>query len=198
MRNGAWLQGACGLLTFGAAGLAACEDPPVPTHQGGFFVQFTDSTASCLVMNHQRALGSVGETGKPELIADGASDASVVCTVKKAGSGFIVEADLESPSPTTIVKIEIDSLSDTQATEADGALGQLQYASDQTTGNIYAAPPTNQCVFWVDTAQGQYLKPGEAWFSFHCLSVMQGMQDCEVEGFVALKNCTGLPTEDDE
>lgn len=197
MRDWAWLRGACGLLVFAGA-VAACEDPPVPTHQGGFFVQFTDSTPSCNIMNHQRMLGTVGQTGKPELISDGAGDATVVCTVKKAGSGFIVEADLETSSPKTVLKLQLDSLSDTQATEADGALGQLQYASPETTANVYAAPPSNQCVFWVDTAQGQYIKPGEAWFSFLCPSVMRGMEDCKVQGFVALKNCTGLPTEEDE
>ena len=50
----------------------------------------------------------------------------------------------------------------------------------------------------LDTQFGQYIKPGEAWFSFHCPTVMGGMEDCEVKGYVALKNCTGLPTEDEE
>jgi hypothetical protein len=194
MRDRAWLQGACGLLVFAGA-VAACEDPPPPTQQGGFFVQFTDSTTSCLVMNHQETLGTVGESGKPELIADGASDAGVVCTVKKAGNGFIVDAELEGAAT---LSMEIDSLSDTQAKEDQGARGQLRFVSSVTGGDVYAAPPTNECIFWVDTEFGQYIKPGEAWFSFHCPTVMSGMQDCEVEGYVALKNCTGLPTEDDE
>lgn len=195
MRDRAWLQGACGLLVFGAAGLAACDDPPPPTQQGGFFVQFTDSGVSCNIANHQQTLGTVGESGKPELIADGASDAGVVCTVKKAGSGFIVEADLEGSAT---VKLEVSDLSDAAATEPQGVLGQLQYVSPETGGNVYAAPPADQCVFWVDTQFGQYIKPGEAWFSFHCPTVAGGMEECEVKGYVALKNCTGLPTEDDE
>lgn len=190
----AWLRGAFGVMVFAGA-VAACEDPPPPTQEGAYFVQFTDSTISCNVANHQQLLGSVGESGKPELIKNGASNAEVICTVKQGGSGFIIEADLDGGAT---VKLQIDNLSDKQITEAEGARGQMQYISPETGGDLYAAPPDTECFFWVDTQFGQYLKPGEAWFSFNCPRVLSGAADCKTNGYIALKNCTGLPTEDDE
>jgi hypothetical protein len=191
MRKAGWLQGAFGLLALSGL-VAACEDPPPPTQEGAFFVQFTDSGIDCNVANHQQKLGTVGATDKPELVADGASNTDVVCTVQQAGDNFIVTADLDSAAT---LQIDIDSISEAQNTQATGAVGQIKYASSETGGNPYSA---TDCVFWVDTEAGQYLTPGGAWISFDCGAVTSGMESCSVSGYFALKNCTGVPTEDDE
>src|SRR5512139_2176168 len=178
MRKAAWLRGAFGLVVLSGV-VAACDDPPPPTQEGAFFVQFTDSGIDCNVANHQEKLGTVGATEKPELVADGASNAGVICTVKKAGDNFIIDAELDGAAT---VQVEV-TLSEAQNTQMNGALGQVKYASSQTGGNPYSTPQDNQCVFWVDTEAGQYLQPGGAWFSFDCPSVISGTEACSVSGF---------------
>ncbi|MBL9024961.1 MAG: hypothetical protein JNL21_22380 [Myxococcales bacterium] len=190
-----WLWGGLGAAFFSVLGLA-CDDPPPPTQTGAFFVQFTDSGIDCNVNNHQTELGTVGATGKPELVADGTNDAAVVCTVKKSGNGFVVSADLDGAA--TTLQLDVSSLAESQNTIDAAALGQVKYASSETGGNPYSTPQGQECKFWVDTEQGQYIKAGEAWFSFDCGAVISGSESCSVSGYVALKNCTGLPEAEDE
>ncbi len=183
-----WLWGGV-CAAFLSLTAVACEDPPPPTQTGAFFVQFTDSGIDCNVANHQEVLGAVGDTGKPELVADGASNSGVVCTVKSAGGGFIISADLDAAAT---LQIDVPTLADTNTIDAP-ATGQIKYASSQTGGDVYSTPQDAQCTFWIETEKGQYIKPGEAWFAFDCDRVINGPEACSLNGYVALKNCTGLP-----
>lgn len=189
-----WLWAGLGAAVFSVSGIA-CDDPVPPTPEGGFFVQFTDTGIDCNINNHQKELGTVGATGKPELVADGANNAEISCTVEKSGGGFRVVADL-SGSATTL-QIDIDNLAESQNAADNAATGQVKYASSDTGGNPFSTPQGQECTFWVDTEQGQYIEAGGAWFSFNCATVINGQESCGVNGFVALKNCTGLPEADE-
>lgn len=187
-----WLWGGLG-FAFVSTTVIACDDPPPPTQTGAFFVQFTDTGIDCNVANHQQTLGSVGETGKPELVADGSNDASVTCTVKSGGGGFVVSTELDGAA---VLQIDIGKLSE-ENTAMNPALGQVKYASSETGGNPFSTPQGGECSFWIDTEKGQYIKAGEAWFSFDCATVIKGSESCSVSGYVALKNCTGVPEPED-
>ncbi len=191
MREFAW-RGPLGVVSV--LGVMACDEPIPPTPAGAFNVQFTDNGIDCNINNHRQSLGAVQDTGKPELIANGASNAEVDCTVKKAGSGYTISADL---SGSATVVVELSGLSDAAIDLATAVDGQIQYVSPETGGEPYSSPSDAQCKFWVDTAKGQYLKAGEAWFSFSCPKVQNGNQICGLnESYVALKNCEGVPVEE--
>jgi hypothetical protein len=187
--------GAAAALALFAATTPACEEDPPPPQQGAFSIQLTDNGVDCPVMSHKEELGKVGATGKPELVTDGSSNATVDCTIKKSGAGFSVSADLDAAGR---VILNVDGLSDAATSDAP-VQGQVTFASNGTGGLPYASPQSSLCNFWVDAAQGQYVKTGTAWFSFECPAVTQAEYTCELsESYIALKNCAGATEEEEE
>jgi hypothetical protein len=172
---------ALGVAVVTAAGCG--EDPPPPP-AGGFNITFTGGTnpGDCRIMTHPALLGAVSEGGTPSTIANG-SNATVSCTVKKAGSGFGVQGRANSNGFTFSVNVKDFPAA---ATAAAPATGTVTYSSPSTQDSFVGTT----CSFWLAPDQGQYVKDGSAWFSFACPEMMSEGRTCAIQqSYAKFDNC---------
>ncbi len=179
----------CSTLLLASFALG-CEEPVPPIPQGAFLVNFVDTGADCPHKNHQSLLGDVNATERKSFLLDGAPGASVDCTVSGAALGpFSIEANLGFEG-TEALTISVDQI-DAKATEAAPAKGSVGFSSS-VTGNFFGAG--EPCDFYIEPAgpsgDGQGVKPGEAWLSFKCPSMVNSMYTCALnESYVLIENC---------
>lgn len=185
-----------GGVVMGALGLlvAGCEDPPPPTPSAAFNVQFSQvGGGGCSIGSHQVKMGTVEASGEPKLVTSGAENTESECSITKSGAAFNITANLDGEATLgiTITGMAAD------ASEASPADGTVTFASTGTAGNVFRSPTDAPCKFWIDADNGQYLKDGEAWLTFECLDLTNGMNTCAANtSYVALKNCEGAAAEE--
>ena len=143
------------------------------------------------------AMGRFGNVllanGEPELVPNAENGAEVACTVESTGGGFKVSATLNDGP---FVRVSVPTLSDSNTSDMP-AEGSVEYASDETGGDVYSN--TEPCEFYVDTEAGQFVRAGEAWFTFECPAVQSESSSCGIGvSYVALRNCVGTSTEEEE
>ena len=171
--------------------LLGCEDPPLPTPAGAFFVDFRDTGSSCSLLTHETGVGVIGNSGTPEMIADGAADTTVTCSVLSVGGGFDVNAKIDEKP---FLQVKVSGISSSNDSEANAIEGQLSYASVDTGGELYSA---NNCLFWFNS-EDQGAVGGQAWMTFKCAGVESEGKVCEIfQGFVSVENCDGAVTEEE-
>jgi len=180
----------CSILVLATFGLG-CEDPVPPTPQGAFLVNFFDSGASCPHKNHQSVMGIISAIDRTTIAVDGVDEANVTCSVKGAESGpFSVEAAM-SFEGTELLNISISKM-DSKATEAAPSKGSVGFSS-AITGDFFGSD--QPCDFYIEAAGpsgiGEGVKPGAAWLSFKCPSMVESNNSCALtESYVLMENCT--------
>ncbi|NUP06624.1 MAG: hypothetical protein HOW73_11270 [Polyangiaceae bacterium] len=186
-----------GVAAFAGVALVVvgCEETPPPNPEGGFTVNFRDTGADCSIASHDAAMGTVGPSGDPALTANGSGNADVSCTIQNASGGFSVSVQLTEVAN---VQVTIPSFSN-ENTVDNKADGSMSYASTETGGDVYISPADPKCKFWVDTDAGQFVRAGEAWFTFECASIISEMSDCAMgTSYIAVRNCEGASEEEEE
>lgn len=181
-------------LFAGVAALVGCDDPPLPVAAGAFALDFRDTGADCNIESHTAEMGVVESSGNPELVSNGQNNAQAECKVEGAGP-FNVSITLDDAANLQL-KIPEFSADNTEDNPADGS---VSYASTITGGDVYSEPTATPCKFWINPDDGQFVRAGEAWFSFECEALEGENSTCEVAtSYVAVRNCLGAVDEEEE
>lgn len=169
-----------------------CEEPVPPTPTGAFLVNFLDTGAACPQKTHSSTMGVITATAKTTLAVDGVKEADIACSVKGAAAGpFAVEANMTFQG-TEILTISVPKI-DGKATDVMPAQGSIGFASSITAGDFYSSD--QPCDFYIEPAGpsgiGEGLKPGSAWLSFKCPSIVESNSNCGInESYVYIENCS--------
>jgi hypothetical protein len=169
-----------------------CDEPLPPTPNGAFLVNFFDTGAECPHKSHQGILGVISQTARTTVAVDGIKGAEVGCSVKGPATGpFSIAGDFTF-NGTEILTISINAI-DGKATEAAPAKGSVGFASAITGGNFFGS--NEPCDFYIEAAGtsgvGEGVKPGSAWLSFKCPSMVESNNVCSLnESYVLMENCT--------
>lgn len=186
MRLGFFSSSIIVLATFALG----CEEPIPPTPQGAFAVNFSDTGADCTLKSHQSAMGIITATNRTEIAVDGVKEAEVDCSVIGADLGpFKVSATMRYEG-TEFLNVSIPSI-DAKATEATPAQGSVGFKSSVTAKLFGSSEP---CDFYIEpagpTGVGEGVKPGAAWLSFKCPTIVESMTTCGLaESHVLMENC---------
>ena len=169
------------------AGLVSCGDPVPPTPQAAFFVNFSDTGASCPQGSHQSELGVVSAIARSGVVVDGTNNTQVRCTVSGSGS-FKIDARATQVDSLTL---NVPSISPS-ATQAAPATGNVAFLSAETAGNQYSAPSETPCQFWFQQGTPQSVGAGKVWLTFQCPQVIDGNgNQCRItESFALFENCS--------
>lgn len=168
-----------------------CDEPVPPTPQGAFLVNFLDTGAECPHKSHQSTLGVINQTDRTTVAIDAVKGAEVACTVSGNTLGpFTIKANLEFEGTETLT-VSIDQI-DSKATDAAPAKGTVGFASSVTGGDFFGS--NEPCDFYIEAAGpsgiGEGVKPGSAWLSFKCPSMVQSTDTCSLnESYVLIENC---------
>jgi len=150
-----------------------------------------DTGPDCPLATHEAELGTVAGTGTPDLVSNGENAAEITCTVQASGSAFTVSATLDEAA-----NVRISTVLSADNTADAPADGSVTYASTNTGGNVYSTAAT-PCKFWIDTDAKQFVRAGEAWFTFSCDDIENQGHVCGLDdSYVALRNCTGAEPAD--
>jgi len=161
-----------------------CSDDVPPTPKGAFSVSFQDTGTECAVKSHNTTVGSVTDTSKQTLLADGSEGAEVKCKVTGSGpfaiSGSILQAG-------KFLDISVGSLASGTKMEAP-ATGALGYAGGVETSNTYGTKDV-PCNFYFTSGQ-QGVAAGRVWMAFDCPKVEAGQSTCQlITSYVIFENC---------
>jgi hypothetical protein len=187
MRHGFFSASVLALATFALG----CEEPIPPTPQGAFQVNFADTGVDCTHKSHQSEMGIITATDRTQIAVDGVKEAEIECTVSGAALGpFNVSATMRFEG-TEVLTVSIPSI-DAKATEATPAPGSAGFKSSVTLDFYGSSDP---CDFYIapagPTGAGQGVKPGAAWLSFKCPTIVESMNTCGLnESYILLENCT--------
>jgi hypothetical protein len=167
-----------------------CEEPIPPTPQGAFAVNFTDTGADCPHKSHQSAMGIITATERREIAVDGVKGAEISCTVSGAALGpFKVSATMRFEG-TEVLSVSVPSI-DAKATDAAPATGSVSFKSS-ITGDVFGS--SEPCSFYIEPAGpagAEGVKPGAAWLSFTCPTLVESMNTCGLsESYIIMENCT--------
>jgi len=168
-----------------------CEEPIPPTPQGAFAVNFTDTGVDCPHKSHQSAMGIITATDRKEIAVDGVKEAEIDCTVSGAALGPFEISALMRFTGTEVLSVTVPSI-DAKATEAAPAKGSVSFKSS-ITGDVFGS--SDPCDFYIEpagpTGAGEGVKPGAAWLSFKCPTMVESMSTCGLsESYVIIENCT--------
>lgn len=178
----------------GAVALVGCDDPPLPVAAGAFAVDFRDTGVACDIGSFSTEMGVVESSGNPELVSNGQNNAKAECTIQGSGT-FNVNIVLDDAANLQ-VKIPEFSPDNTEDNPADGTLG---FASTETAGDVYSEPSDKPCKFWIEPDGGQFVRAGEAWFTFECEAVEGEGSVCGIAtSYIAVRNCLGAVDEEEE
>lgn len=181
----------CSTLVLATFALG-CEDPVPPTPQGAFMVNFFDTGAECPHKSHQSAMGVLSSIDRTTIAVDGVKGASVTCSVKGPDLGpFSIEAAYDFEG-TEILNVSISKI-DSKATEDAPAQGLVGFSSSITGGDFFGS--SEPCEFYIEPAGpsgiGEGVKPGSAWLSFKCPTIVESNNTCAInESYVLMENCT--------
>jgi hypothetical protein len=169
-----------------------CEEPVPPTPQGAFLVNFSKPDVMCPHKDDRSKMGVIDATNRTTVAVDGIKGAEIGCTVSGNTLGpFTVKADLQFEGTETLT-VSIDKI-DSKATDAAPAKGTVGFSSSITGGDFFGS--NEPCDFYIEAAGpsgiGEGIKPGSAWLSFKCPSMVQSMDKCALnESYVLVENCT--------
>jgi hypothetical protein len=169
-----------------------CDEPIPPTPQGAFLVNFFDTGAMCPHKSHQSMMGVLNQTDRTTVAVDGVKTAEVSCSVVGGTLGpFAVEASLTFDG-TESLTVSVKNI-DSKATDIAPAQGSVGYSSSVTGGNFFGS--NQPCDFYIEAAGpsgiGEGVKPGSAWLSFKCPSIVESNNTCSLnESYVLMENCT--------
>ncbi len=171
---------------------AACEEAPLPTPAGAVFVDLRDNpSADCNLNTHDVRIGTVGNSGEVTL-EKASTEVEVTCSVVAAGGGFDINATVDEAP---FVEITVKGFSKDNNSEDAAAEGTLSYASSDTGGDIFSS---NACKFWLNS-EDQKVAAGAVWLTFACPAVTSEGNACEIaKSYLAVENCTGAVTEEEE
>lgn len=181
----------CSIFVLATLALG-CDEPVPPTPQGAFQVNFFDTGPMCPHKNHKSVMGVLSQTERTTVAVDGVKAAEVGCTVSGDTLGpFTIKANLEFEGTETLT-ISVDKI-DSKATDAAPAQGTVGFASSVTGGDFFGS--NQPCDFYIEAAGpsgvGEGVKPGAAWLSFKCPSIVQSTDTCALnESYVLVENCT--------
>jgi hypothetical protein len=188
MRLGFFSSSVLVLATFALG----CEEPIPPTPQGAFQVNFLDTGAECPHKSHQSAMGILTEVNRTEIAIDLIKGAEVSCTVSGPDLGpFKVSADMTFDG-TEVLTVSIPKI-DSKATEMAPAEGSVGFASAITGGDFFGS--SGPCQFYIEPAGpsgvGEGVKPGAAWLSFKCDTLVESNNSCALnESYILIENCS--------
>ncbi len=176
----------CSILVLATFALG-CDEPVPPTPQGAFQVNFVDPGVDCPHMSHKSTMGTVSQTERTTVLVDGVKEASVACLVSGSGLGpFKLDASL-SFEGTEKLQFNVAAI-DSKATEAAPAKGNVGFSSLITGKSFSSDQP---CDFYIESGGGEAVKPGAAWLSFKCPSLVESISTCSLgESYVLIENCT--------
>ena len=178
-------------VTF--VGLTSCSDPVPPTPQGAWYVSLqkpVSNPSQCLIMGHDKSVGSVTASKKDNLLPDGVNDAgpsaSVECSVVPKSGKFDVHGKMSSEG--LGLEISINAMPKA-ATEDAPIKGTVSYASDVTGNNSYQS---GECQFYFTPMTSEGVDAGKVWVSFKCPTIVDSssMSTCELkQGYAIFENC---------
>ena len=92
---------------------------------------------------------------------------------------------------TEVLTVAINQI-DSKATDAAPAKGSVGYSSAVTAGDFFGS--NEPCDFYIEAAGpsgiGQGVKPGSAWLSFRCPSMVESNNTCALnESYLLIENC---------
>lgn len=186
MRLGFFSSSILVLATFALG----CEEPLPPTPQGAFAVNFSDTGADCTLKSHQSAMGIITATERKQIAVDLVKEAEIDCSVIGTGLGpFQVSATMRFEG-TEFLSVSVPSI-DAKATEATPAQGSVGFKSFVTAKLFGSSEP---CDFYIEpagpTGVGEGVKPGAAWLSFSCPTIVESMTTCGIaESYILMENC---------
>jgi hypothetical protein len=174
----------CSIVVLGTFALG-CDEPLPPTPQGAFLVNFVDPGIDCPHMSHKSVMGTVSQTARTTVAVDGVQGAEVACSVIGPDLGSVkIDATLKIGG-TEILTFNVASI-DSKATEAMPAKGYVGFSS-VTTGDFFSSD--QPCDFYIEPG-GEAVKPGAAWVSFKCPSMVESTNICALaESYVLIENC---------
>ena len=187
MRLGFFSSSVLVLATFALG----CEEPVPISAQGAFAVNFSDTGVDCPHKSHQSAMGIINATDRTQIAVDAVKEAEIKCTVSGPTLGpFKVSSEMRFEG-TEVLIVSIPSI-DAKATEATPAKGSVGFKSSVTVDFFGTSDP---CDFYIEPAgpsgQGEGVKPGAAWLSFKCPTIVESMNSCGLnESYVLMENCT--------
>jgi hypothetical protein len=180
---------ACAVLGGVVLSVWGCSDPVPPPAQGAVMYRFTttDGASKCGVPTFiEDDLGIVSENERSPR-QDGADGYKINCTVKQAGNGFRVNANITVvPGQVTQGKISLFA-ENTQAA----------YLVDPGTADA----PGILCDYWVGAEGSSFsVGPGQVWGAFNCpllidprnvdsQCAIRGQEPTTPGGYFTFQNC---------
>jgi len=160
--------------------------------RGAWFVAFRQTSAECVVANHNQGLGQVTADQKTKLLenseelvpGDPSSAVDVACAVSAAGQAFQVNASANGAG--SFLSFSVPSLAPT-ATKDNPSTGVVLYQSPQTADSYSQA----DCLFYFLPGTPQSVTAGQVFLAFECGQIASSaMSVCSLdESYAAFEGC---------
>ena len=168
-----------------------CGDDPPPEAKGAFSVTFQDDgpggPPGCAINQHNTTVGSVTNTSKQTLLANGSEGAEVKCSVTGSSSFTVSGSILQSAK---FLDISVSGLS-TSATADAPVKGSVAYAGADKTATTYGSKSDKPCEFFFTDAPPQGVAAGRVWVAFKCAELDSDQSQCSLgTSYAIFENCS--------